>query len=344
MKEGQDHTLWFYFSSEAPVAAPGKSLTAVPTMADFVMERLYADEASQDILFFIEEEPIDMDSESDVSESEGTRQQAQSKVTDEKLVRKQEENDKEDPDEKEVSKDKDDSDDKELSDDVSNGGAKTTEIDSQDKSKDTEVEGSADDKDKKGDEEESNKEEEKEDPVPKRIVGAHKMVLSHWPYFKKIIGAKGGGPDKTRIYIRDVDWVAFRVLIRFLYTGRLPPNLEPTIIFADGVTKDDETSWEDVFLVADHCGVDELRQLALTTILSKLTPEGAIPFLFRMAHLHKDLRSPVIKYVVISCRAEISKKSVQQEYADHDECVALLGEIITELHLHIKSLEKSNKK
>ncbi|KAF9395903.1 hypothetical protein CPC16_006186 [Podila verticillata] len=352
MKENQDHVLWFYFSSEAPVAAPGKSLAAVPTMADFVMERLHADEASQDILFVNGEEPIDADSGSEVSESEDTLQQAPIKVTDENLRRASRKKTttrirttkwtlrtRRIRTIKKRTKNKEDSDDKETSSAVSNGGAKTTEKNSREKSKDAEGERSVDDEDKKGDQEESKEEEEKEDPVPERIVGAHKLVLSHWPYFKKMIDAKGGGPGKTRIYIRDVDWIAFRVLIRFLYTGRLPPSLEPTIIFADGDTKDGETSWEDLFLVADHCEVDELRQIALTTILSKLTLEGAIPFLFRVAHLHEDLRTPVVKYVATTCGAEISKKSVQQEYADHDECVAIFGEIITELHAHIESLE-----
>ncbi|KAF9380150.1 hypothetical protein CPB97_008532 [Podila verticillata] len=336
MKEGQNHFLGFYLSSEAPVAAPGKSLTAVPSMADFVMERLYADEASQDILFVIGEEPVDADSESEVSEGEDTHQQALSKVADETLRRASRRKmtrrvrttkwtlrTRRIRTIKKGSKNKEDSDDKETSDDVSNGDAKTAEKGSRAKSKDAKGEGSVDGEDKKGDEEEGKKEEEMEDPIPERIVGAHKMVLSHWPYFKKMIDAKGGDPGKTRIYVRDVDWAAFRVLIRFLYTGRLPPSLEPTIVFADGSTKDGETSWEDLFSIADHCEVDELRQISLTTILSKLTPEGAIPFLFRMAHLHKDLRTPVVKYVATTCGAEISKKSVQQEYADHDDCLEL---------------------
>ncbi|KAI9236324.1 MAG: hypothetical protein BYD32DRAFT_419004 [Podila humilis] len=352
MRVDHNHSVWFYFSSEAPVAAPGKSLAAVPTMADFVMERLHADEASQDILFVIGEEPIDADSGSEVSESEDTLQQAPIKVADENLQRASRKKTttrirttkwtlrtRKIRTIKKRTKNKEDSDDKETSSAVSNGDAKTAEEDAREKSKDAEGKGSVDDEDKKGDEEESKEEEEKEDPVPERIVGAHKMVLSHWPFFKKMIDAKGGGPDKTRIYVRDVDWIAFRVLIRFLYTGRLPPSLEPTTIFADSDTKDGEISWEDLFLVADHCEVDELRQIALTTILSKLTLEGAIPFLFRVAHLHEDLRTPVVKYVATTCGAEISKKSVQQEYADHDECVAIFGEIITELHAHIESLE-----
>lgn len=113
-------------------------------------------------------------------------------------------------------------------------------------------------------------------------------------------------------------------------------------MLADGPHEDQDSSWEEVFLAANHYEVDELRQLSLTTILSKLTPEGTIPFLFRTAYLHKDLR-PVIKYVAIICGAEISEISVQQVYAYHDECVAIFGEIITELNAHVQSLEKHTK-
>lgn len=60
-------------------------------------------------------------------------------------------------------------------------------------------------------------------------------------------------------------------------------------------------------------------------------PRGVISFLLRTAYLFEELREPVVKYVARTCGAEISKKSVQQEYADHPERAELCGEIISEL-------------
>ncbi|KAG0080942.1 hypothetical protein BGZ92_000409 [Podila epicladia] len=356
VKSGERHSLRLFITTEAPVTVAAKPPTPAPTLANFMMEQLYKDTASQDVLFVVGEKAVDVGTEAVVPSGEKSIQEASVDVidlhpqvseSDEHIADEQDSEDKTDLEtmesddkegtgsscqstDEERSEDKEGSDDRKVSDNaLSLDGAKSIESESQNKSTDTGEKG---------------EEAKQEDSVPETIVGAHKMVLSHWPFFIKMIEASDSDSSVMRLHINDMKQAVFRVLIRFLYTGRLPPDIEPKILFADGTTKEEEASWEDLFLAADHCEIDELRQAALTTIVSKLTPEGAIPFLFRTAYSHKDLRGPVVKYVATTCGAEISKKSVQKEYADHAECVEIFGEIITELHTFVRDLANTSKK
>lgn len=352
---GRENSLWFFFSTEAPVTNTAKPPPPAPTLADYMMEQLYKDTASQDVVFVVGEEAVGVETEAVVPSGEKPIQEASVDVidlhpkgseSDEQVADQQDSEDKTDSENKESddkketgdsrqsereerSEDKESSDDQKTSDTVlSPDGATSIDSDSQNKPKDTGEKG---------------KEAKQKGSVSETTVGAHKMVLSHWPFFKKMIAAADSDSSVMRLHISDMKREVFRVLIRFLYTGRLPLGMEPKILFVDGTTKEEETSWEDLFLAADYCRIDELRQVALTAILSKLTPEGAIPFLFRTAYSHKDLREQVVKYVATTCGAEISKKSVQKEYADHAECIEIFGEIITGLHTFVASMKSSKK-
>ncbi|KAG0342240.1 hypothetical protein BG000_006159 [Podila horticola] len=326
---------------EMPVATPSTPLDPVPTLADLMMERLYKDAATQDVQFVMGEDPFEAGSEINAPENEETLEEmpvdhdAKGSKTQNEVANEQESENKDKKDNSRLSDNNDDSkegegsDGKPVSDEVLHGSANSSQEQSQEKPKDGQAsdDGSNDSKaDEKKEKQKQQEKEEKEveDPVQERIVGAHRMVLLHWPFFKKMIDSKcddSSGTSELRIYISNVEWAAFRVLIRFLYTGRLPLHLEPKLVFADSPPEGRETSWEELFLAADRCEIDELRQLALTTILTKLTLEGTIPFLFRTAYLHEDLRAPVVKFVATTCGTEISKKSVQKEYENHDECI-----------------------
>ncbi|KAG0034399.1 hypothetical protein BGZ81_004880 [Podila clonocystis] len=350
VQENGTFPIGFCLSTEDAMSTPSKPLDPTPTLADLMMERLYYDKATRDVVFINGEKPTDAESQTDVSESEETFPDVP--VDKRQLENQKEVDNKEHPDTSEDLKDDGVSEGQAASENVTNGGAKCPEGKSQEKPKERQVgsEGAAtgegdeseeesDEEDGEGEEEEEEEEDgmEEEDLVQEKQVGAHKMVLLHWPFFKKMIETNGGrdfsDSGEMRLYISGVEWPAFEVLIRFLYTGRIPLRLEPKLVFAnDHHEGDRDASWEEVFLAADHCEIDELRELALAAILSKLTPEGTIPFLFRTAYLHKDLRAPVVKYVATTCGAEISKKSVQKEYTDHAECVELFGEIITAFH------------
>ncbi|KAF9326814.1 hypothetical protein BG006_009800 [Podila minutissima] len=164
-------------------------------------------------------------------------------------------------------------------------------------------------------------------------VGAHKLVLSQWPYFQMTFksGFSEGGPGEKRIQVKETKAATFKLLLRYLYTESLPQGAQPKTAYTDVLMSAEEVSWEDLYLVADRYEIDGLRQSALGHLLPGSSSESVISFLFRTAYLFKELREPVVKYVARTCGAEISKKAVQQEYADHPERAELFGEIITEI-------------
>ncbi|KAF9301602.1 hypothetical protein BGZ74_006513 [Mortierella antarctica] len=272
---GKENSLWFFFSTEAPVTGAAKPPPPAPTLADYMMEQLYKDTASQDVVFVVGEEAVGVETEAVVPSGEKPIQEASVDVidlhpkgseSDEQVADQQDSEDKTDSENKESddkkemgdsrqsegeerSEDKEGSDDQKTSDTVlSPDGATSIDSDSQNKPKDTEEKG---------------KEAKQKGSVSETTVGAHKMVLSHWPFFKKMIKAADSDSSVMRLHISDMKQEVFRVLIRFLYTGRLPPGMEPKILFVDGTAKEEETSWEDLFLAADYCRIDELRQVAL---------------------------------------------------------------------------------
>ncbi|KAI7821997.1 hypothetical protein BC939DRAFT_454450 [Gamsiella multidivaricata] len=163
-------------------------------------------------------------------------------------------------------------------------------------------------------------------------VGAHKIILSHFEYFKTMFSSSfaEGGPGVKRIKITDTDIYCFRLLIQFLYLGRLRTRSIP-ICLTEDQAKDHLPTWEDVYLVADRYNISELRRMAVSRILFGLQAKWAVPFLFRTAYLFDDLRAPLIKYVVQNCMASIVTKETQATYENHVECSAIFGEIITEL-------------
>ncbi|KAI8594564.1 hypothetical protein EDD21DRAFT_393382 [Dissophora ornata] len=164
------------------------------------------------------------------------------------------------------------------------------------------------------------------------IVGAHKVVLSHFEYFKTMFSSSfaEGGPGIKRIKIQDTDIFCFRLLIEFLYLGRLRRGTLPMVLTEDQA-KDHLPTWEDVYLVADRYDVPQLRRMAVDRILLGLDSQWAVDFLFRTAYLFEDLRLPVIRFVVRKSMSSIVNKSVQQTFYDHPECSSVFGEIIAEL-------------
>ncbi|KAG0015044.1 hypothetical protein BGZ81_000122, partial [Podila clonocystis] len=165
-------------------------------------------------------------------------------------------------------------------------------------------------------------------------IGAHKLVLCQWPYFKSMFesGFKEGGAGNKEVRVRDTSPKAFHLLLRFIYTGNLPRNATPTTVFMDPLN-DLDASWESLYLLAHRCDIQELIDIARARILSKLNPEESVEFLFRTAYLFTDLREPVIKYAVESCGSILSSKSVRETYSDHPEGVQIFGEVLEQLYV-----------
>lgn len=61
-------------------------------------------------------------------------------------------------------------------------------------------------------------------------VGAHKLVLSQWPYFQMMLesGFSEGGPGEKRIHVNETKAATFKLLLRYLYTESLPLDAQPT--------------------------------------------------------------------------------------------------------------------
>jgi hypothetical protein len=164
-------------------------------------------------------------------------------------------------------------------------------------------------------------------------LGAHKIVLSQYEYFKTMFSSSfaEGGPGVKRIKIKDSDIHCFRLLIQFLYLGRLRPWNVPTVLTQDCATLRHLPSWEDVYLIADRYSIAELKAMAGTRIIQGLSSEWAVAFLFRTGYLFEEMRHALIKYVVKNNMDEISHRKTQEAYFAHPECTAIFGEIIAEL-------------
>ncbi|KAF9899715.1 hypothetical protein EC991_008422 [Linnemannia zychae] len=165
-------------------------------------------------------------------------------------------------------------------------------------------------------------------------LGAHKIVLSQYEYFKTMFSGPfaEGGPGVKRIKIKDSDVQCFRLLIQFLYLGRLRPWNAPTVLTQDRLTLlRNQPSWEDVYIIADRYNIPELKVMAGTRIIQGLSSEWAVPFLFRTGYLFEEMRQALVKFVVKNNMGEVSQKETQAMFFDHPECTAIFGEIIAEL-------------
>lgn len=173
-------------------------------------------------------------------------------------------------------------------------------------------------------------------------VGAHKLILSQWPYFQMMFesGFSEGGPGEKKIHVKDTKASTFKLLLRYLYTEKLPQDSQPTVAYRDAIKNMEEVSWEDLYLVADRYEVDALRQSALGHLLPGSNSVGVIQFLFRTAYLFEELRAPVIKHIAMMCSSEIANKATQQMYASHPQCGELFGEIITQLTVRALNISK----
>lgn len=123
--------------------------------------------------------------------------------------------DKGHPDSNEVSEDEKDSGGKATLDQISNAGGAESTGESEDEPKDDQVgdERPNDDQGSDDDEGDEGDEEGEDDSVIENIVGAHMIVISHWPVFKRMIETKGDDSSEMRFYISEVKWAAFGVLI-----------------------------------------------------------------------------------------------------------------------------------
>ncbi|KFH72913.1 hypothetical protein MVEG_00138 [Podila verticillata NRRL 6337] len=168
---------------------------------------------------------------------------------------------------------------------------------------------------------------------------AHKLVLCQWPYFKAMFegGFAESGPGEKRIPIKDVKQSAFQLMLKFLYVGKLPRDINSMVVCADELVDEKKSSLEDLFLVGHRYDVQELCSQVAEKILSRLDASNCIPFLYRSAYMFHDLRGPVIKIVAEKCGDQIAKRSIRDSYKDHPDFVDILGELFEQHHaLHDK--------
>ncbi|KAF9301598.1 hypothetical protein BGZ74_006509 [Mortierella antarctica] len=165
-------------------------------------------------------------------------------------------------------------------------------------------------------------------------IGAHKLMLCQWPYFKAMFegGFSEGGTGKKTIRIKDASPKAFHLLLRFMYTGKLPEDAKPTTTYMDPLNRYQDASWESVYLLAHRYDIQELTDIARASILSKLKPKQFVPFLFRTAYLFTDLREPVVKFVAQSCGEILASKDTRATYFDHPEGVQIFGELLEQMY------------
>ncbi|KAG0034398.1 hypothetical protein BGZ81_004879 [Podila clonocystis] len=159
-------------------------------------------------------------------------------------------------------------------------------------------------------------------------LGAHRLVLSQWPYFKAMFegGYAESSPGEKRILIMDVNVQTFKLLLRFMYTGTLPLDAQPKNMYKSFMTVQD-VSWEQVFTAAHRYDISELCQWAQEKILAGLTSFMSVDFLFRTGYLYDELRGPVIKYIAQNCGSQVATKTTRDRYKDHPDVIDILGEL-----------------
>ncbi|KAF9581779.1 hypothetical protein BGW38_001085 [Lunasporangiospora selenospora] len=184
-----------------------------------------------------------------------------------------------------------------------------------------------------------------------RVVSAHMVVLAQTEYFRNMfLGPFAEGePGNKWIEIKECDIQTFRLLIQFLYLGQILPKSEPGRLTRDlfstiataaasspnsspESTEKEDTTWEDIYLIADRYDISALKNIASAKIIKGLDRTWAVPFLFRTGYLFaQDLRPALIRFVVRSNMPELTQKQIQEGYYDHPECNSIFGEIIAEL-------------
>ncbi|KAF9389226.1 hypothetical protein CPB97_011793 [Podila verticillata] len=164
------------------------------------------------------------------------------------------------------------------------------------------------------------------------VISAHKHVLRQWPYFQRMFRSEfaEGGEGEKQIQIKDVKPKAFQALVRFMYAGYLPQNEQPKRVDDSNQVPESETSWEAIFLAAHRYELEELCQTAQRHIVAKVTPDNAIPLLFRSGYLYKDLRAALVKFIANTSASVVAGKHFLDRYSDHPGFGLLLHEIYQE--------------
>ncbi|KAG0342234.1 hypothetical protein BG000_006153 [Podila horticola] len=162
-------------------------------------------------------------------------------------------------------------------------------------------------------------------------IGAHKMILWQWPYFRRLLESVPAqnrfGPVTIKLKSTDADTLT--IVIRFMYIQMLPTQL---LTFQDEEEDDDTTctstsNWEKVFIAAERFKIEELQRIACSKILDGLSEATAIPFLFRAAYLYSDFRATVVEYVAQNLHHVVTKRPFRDAYGDHSDFRELHGEI-----------------
>ncbi|KAI1314594.1 hypothetical protein EDD11_001977 [Mortierella claussenii] len=163
-------------------------------------------------------------------------------------------------------------------------------------------------------------------------IGAHKLVLSQYEYFRTMFSSAfaEGKPGIQFIQVKDTDYVCFQTLIDYLYMGRFNSGTVPKTLTEDEAV-DGTPTWEDLYLIADRYNIQKLKSLAATHLLEGLNTSWALPFLFRTAYLFDELRTPVIRLVVRKRPQDLLTKQVLAQYYNHVECGPLFAEMLEEM-------------
>ncbi|KAF9382708.1 hypothetical protein CPB97_006991, partial [Podila verticillata] len=176
---------------------------------------------------------------------------------------------------------------------------------------------------------------------PDEAIGAHRLILCQWPYFKSILegGFAESGPGEKRFVIRDVKQSAFQIMLKFMYIGRMPKDISTMAVCTDGVMDEREATLEDLFLVSHRYNVEQLYTQVADKIVSKLDETNCVPFLFRTGYMFDELRKPVMKIAAKTCGSHIATRSIRDSYRDHPDLVDIMGELF-EAYLAQQEKEK----
>lgn len=197
----------------------------------------------------------------------------------------------------------------------------------------------------------------------------HQSVLSQQPYLASFLGklqeVEGSGDSSVfsikSTHVTEYSLEGYCCLVRFLYTGTIdlevdledfaigcPPNkpysgsckkrpivegLFPRAVNTCSTAETDDfkrnTSWSEMFQLADCYKVSELREYCKSKIVASLTQGNGLEMLFRFAYKYQDMKDVLLQHVAgIVDTMFATDKDPFEAYKDHPEKHDLMVKIL----------------
>jgi hypothetical protein len=146
---------------------------------------------------------------------------------------------------------------------------------------------------------------------PRQVTHAHSAILRQWPSFDRLLHHFPRPHDYPKIYkLIDIDPYAVRLVINFLYTGRI-----------EGPEYIGIVDWRHIFQLAHRFQIPRLIDLSLTELCKGMRVHAVFPTLFKWAYQHEDYEDRLLDFVVgyLDDTLQPTLKESLQSFCEHPE-------------------------